>query len=104
MEFKGTKGLKILSSNEIGFGLGVDNDNVKLSIWGNDEEAEANALIILKVSEFIEETQDTIDELKLLKSTILDASKINNRLQDIVEVIQNWIDRKEQLIKEATEL
>ena len=54
--------------------------------------------------EFLEEIQDTIDDLKLLKSTILDASKINNKLESVVEVIQNWIDRKEQLIKEATEL
>ena len=104
MKFKGTKGLKILSYNEIGFGLGVDSDNVKLTIWGNNNEAKANALLISNAPEFLEEIQDTIDDLKLLKSTILDASKINNKLESVVEVIQNWIDRKEQLIKEATKL
>ena len=63
-----------------------------------------NALLISNAPEFLEEIQDTIDDLKLLKSTILDASKINNKLESVVEVIQNWIDRKEQLIKEATKL
>ena len=52
----------------------------------------------------IEEIQDTIDDLKLLKSAILHASKTNNKLESMVDVIQNWIDRKEELIKEATEL
>ena len=52
----------------------------------------------------LEEIQDTIDDLTLLKSAILHASKTNNKLESMVEVIQNWIDRKEQLINEATEL
>ena len=84
MEFKGTKGLKILLSNEIGFGLGVDNDNVKLSIWGNDEEAKANALLISKAPEMLEMLND-----------ILEA-------QDSGETFHSY--KIEQLIKEATKL
>ena len=81
---------------------------IEFKHWQNTEERRKqclyNALLISKAPEMLEEIQDTIDDLKLLKSTILDASKINNKLESVVEVIQNWIDRKEQLIKEATEL
>ena len=67
-------------------------------------EGKANALLISRAPEMLEELHDTIDDLKLLKSTILDASKTNMKLESVVEVIQNWIDRKKQLIKEATEI
>lgn len=80
-EFKGTKGLKILASNEKGFGLGVDNDNIKLSIWGNDEEAKANALLISKAPEMLD---------------MLGRIAYGENVPTILEI--------EQLIKEATEI
>ena len=113
MEFKGTKGkwrkfqlpngnMKITCDDWREFA------EIEFKHWQNTEERRKqclyNALLISNAPEFLEEIQDTIDDLKLLKSTILDASKINNKLESVVEVIQNWIDRKEQLIKEATEL
>ena len=114
MEFKGTKGKWIVryEKNSNGF-VNIDLPNKRfITFYGklkkiNDvfpEETKANALLISKAPEMLEETQDTIDELKLLKSTIIEASKTNNKLESVAEVIQNWIDRKEQLIKEATEL
>ena len=117
MDFKGTRGKW---KHKKGKRAKFEYDNFILDKYGNHilkwsntgngshkltmKESHANGLLISKAPEFLEENQDTIDELKLLKSTILEASKTNKKLESVVEVIQNWIDRKEQLIKEATEL
>ena len=105
MGFKGTRGKweYLYDGNDYCYDI-VSDYGLICSTMSAGIKDRYNALLISNAPEMLEEIQDTIDELKLLKSTILDASKINNRLQDIVEVIQNWIDRKEQLIKEATEL
>lgn len=105
MEFKGTKGkwLYLYDGCDDCYDIVSDYGSI-CSTESEDKENKYNALLISKATEFLEETQDTIDELKLLKSTILEASKTNNKLEGVAEVIQNWIDRKEQLIKEATEL
>ena len=112
MDFKGIKGQWFIDySEQYMNGSNVlctpisTNQVINLcDVYGDDDTAKANALLISKAPEILEEIQDTIDELKLLKSTILEALKTNNKLESVVEVIQNWIDRKEQLIKEATEL
>lgn len=97
-----TKGKWELSENG---GLYVtSNPGMIFDLITSSQKDKYNALLISKAPEILEETQDTIDELKLLKSTIIEASKTNNKLESVAEVIQNWIDRKEQLIKEATEL
>lgn len=105
MEFKGTKGKweYLYDGFDDCYDIVSDYGSI-CSTRSESKKDEHNALLISKSPEFLEETQDTIDELKLLKSTILEASKTNNKLESVVEVIQNWIDRKEQLIKEATEL
>ena len=106
MEFKGTRG-KWKSDSFSGVWLNSDYKICDCECErkiDNDKEREYNALLISNAPEFLEEIQDTIDDLKLLKSTILDASKTNMKLESVVEVIQNWIDRKKQLIKEATEI
>ena len=69
-----------------------------------DVDTKQNALLISKSPEMLEELQDTIDDLKILKANILDASKTNNRWEGMANVIQNWIDRKQELVKSATEL
>lgn len=81
MEFKGTKKLNILESNEIGFGIGTDRNNIKLSVWGNDEESKANALLISKAPEMLQMLTNIKDQL-------------NSE--------DKW--SVEQLIKQATEL
>lgn len=85
-EFKGTKEMNILGSNEIGFGIGYRN-NVKLSVWGNDEEAKANALLISKAPEML---QELIKEVDILKAMCLGDTE--------------RCKRKEKLIKQATDL
>ena len=87
MEFKGTKEMNILGSNEIGFGIGPYRNNVKLSVWGNDEEAKANALLISKAPEMLEILKD-----------------INNDF-DVWDLLPNNVQENiYTLIKQATEL
>ena len=105
MDFKGTrrKWEYIYNQYDNSFDV-VSDDEFICTTMSGDEEEKANALLISKSPLLLKAIKDTIDDLKLLKSTILDASKTNDKLESVVEVIQNWIDRKEQLIKEATEL
>ena len=107
MEFKGTKGKweKVTADWDLNQSVYLeDTEEIICDVKSLSPYAIYDALLISKAPKFIEETQDTIDELKILKSTILDASKTNNKLESIAEVIQDLIDRKEELIKEATEL
>ena len=113
MEFKGTKGKWEVGGDTVD-GILISSNHPQnrdiATIWRYDndflenQEMRANALLISKALEFLEETQDTIVDLKILKCNIADAAKTNYRLEGMPEVIQNWIDRKEQLIKEATTL
>lgn len=88
MKFKGTNGLKILESNQIGFGLGVDNDNIKLTIWGNNEESKANALLISKTPKMLNFMQSMVSDYE----------------NGLIDDIEDLITKAEQLVKEATEL
>ena len=110
MEFKGTKGKWNIERHQhqlCGDYLIIDENDYQLAIADNEyiqdyEKTKANALLISKAPEMLEELNDTIDDLKILKSNILDTSKTNNRWEGMPDVIQNWIDRKEELIKSAT--
>ena len=115
MEFKGTKekwSKCFVNENKRAI---RSSGGILMTFWkpskysGQDEryeselnETKANQLLCLKAPEMLEELNDTIDDLKILKSNILDASKTNNRWEGMPDVIQNWIDRKEELIKSAT--
>lgn len=56
-----------------------------------------------KASEYHEELLETITDLKILKNQIYLESKVRPSWEGMPELIQKWIDRKEDLIKQATE-
>lgn len=64
----------------------------------------ANALLISKSPEMFEEIKESITDLKILKTNILQSAKLDNKWDGFAELVQQWIDRKEQVLKEATEL
>ena len=72
--------------------------------YGETKELEANALLISKAPEMLEELKETIIDLKILKNQVIDSARTMYLWEGMSELIQQWIDRKEQLIKEATEL
>lgn len=116
MEFKGTKGKWYVSeSNEFEKTISSEyfricevkhfkNKIHEIFLEPSESEGKANALLISKVPEYHQEILETITDLKILKSNISHANITNNLFNGMPELIQKWIDRKEQLIKEATEL
>lgn len=80
MEFKGTKGLKILSSNEFGFGIGGDFNNFRLTVWGADEESKANALLISKAPEMLEMLE------RILKDNVIPNLDISELIKQATEL------------------
>ena len=105
--FKGTKGKwsvkhldDIFIENEFGEQIcempakGI----IKYETWRE------NALIISKAPEMLIELHETVIDLKILRNQIADASKTNHLFIGMPELMDNWIERKQQLIKEATEL
>lgn len=91
MEFKGTKHLKILRSNEAGFGLGNNySPDVYVTVWGNDSESKANALLISKAPEMLDMLHNYLSDL----NNIVGAS----------DARENRIRQVKQLIKSATEI
>lgn len=107
MEFKGTKGkwnrVKLEKTdfyterNEIHYG--VDGECVAEFIHDDYD-----ALLISKAPEMLEELNETVIDLKILKNQISDALKTNHLFEGMPELIDRWINRKTKLIKEATEL
>lgn len=71
---------------------------------GNKIEDKANSLLISKAPEMLEELKETVVDLKNLRDVIEDSSKKDQELVVVVKIVDNWISRKEQLLKEATEL
>ena len=114
MEFKGTKGKwryskehDCITTSPQGIVEGskiICQIKPNVSFDDTGKEAEANALLISKAPEFYKEIYETIIDLKVLRNQILDASKTNHLFEGMPELIDTWIERKEQLIKEATEL
>lgn len=112
--FKGTKGkwkvrgeyrIDIITDNDKAFGI-VD--------FGTEQEAfladypieqwKANALLISKAPEMLEEIQESLIDIQILRDQIAKESEINHRFEGMAGIMDNWINRKKQLIKEATEL
>jgi len=61
-------------------------------------------VLISKAPDFLKEEIETVIDLKILRNHIIHASKTNHLFEGMPELIEKWIQRKEQLIKEATEL
>jgi len=108
MEFKGTKGQwenKEIFTHSGGFYKvvcgGVSICNI---ITRNQEQAEFNAKLITAAPEMFEEIKETIIDLKILRNQIESESKTNHLFDGMPELIQKWIDRKEQLLTKITEL
>lgn len=97
MEFKGTKGKWINSSSAV-------HDEKGKCICITYENRRADALLISKAPEYHKELVETVIDLKILKNQIQAESKIRSIWDGMPELIQKWIDRKEQLIKEATDV
>ena len=77
--------------------------------YGKDGECVAefvandyDAQLISCAPEMFEETKETITDLKILRNQILDASKTNHLFEGMPELMDKWIERKEQLLKKAT--
>lgn len=112
-EFKGTKGKWKLHKHAFACvvsdesSLLVSNCGGRTSNVNADElhiEQQANALLISKAPEMLFELNETLKDLLVLQGNVLESSKIDKRWDGMCELIQIWIDRKKQLIKEATEL
>jgi hypothetical protein len=57
-----------------------------------------------KAPEMLEELKKTVVDLKKLKYSLTEPSKKYQEWAIVVKVLDKWISRKEQLIKEATEI
>jgi hypothetical protein len=112
-KFKGTKGKWILREN---FCTIASNENNLLArvydakgnalhpeIEQDFKTVKANAKLIASAPEMLEELNETIVDLKILKGQIIDANKTNHLFDGMPELIEKWIERKQQLIKKATE-
>lgn len=102
-EFKGTQGNWILNEkyqtieDSEGYGIAQQNGIKNSNSWLED------AKLIACAPEMFKEINETIIDLKILRNQILDASKTNHLFEGMPELIDKWIERKEELIKKATE-
>lgn len=55
-----------------------------------------------KANEMLDELKETIIDLKILRNQIEDANKTNHLFDGMSDLMGKWIDRKEQLIQQAT--
>lgn len=67
-------------------------------------ETKANALLISKAPEMLEELKETVTDLKILRGNILESLKKDHQWEGMVEIVDKWISRKEQLLKKATDI
>lgn len=113
--FKGTKGKWKVHKGSHYFSVKYEEnerDEINLFMISEDykgshslvEECEANALLISKAPQMLEEIQESLIYIQILRDQIAKESEINHRFEGMAGIIDNWINRKKQLIKEATEL
>lgn len=102
--FKGTKG-----NWEVEFDIASLQKHIKCGnkyiaevSFGNVEN-NSNAKLIACAPEMMKEIEETITDLKILRNQISFESKTVNHWVGMPELIDKWIERKEQLIKKATE-
>lgn len=67
-----------------------------------EKETIANAQLISCAPEMFKELNETIVDLNILRNQLLDASKTNHLFDGMPELLDEWIERKNQLIKKAT--
>lgn len=105
--FKGTKGKWKLVENDYCHFTSVrnldDTRKIVVSRVNNQTESNANMLLISKSPEMLFELNETLKDLLVLQGNVLESAKIDKKWDGMYELIQTWIDRKKQLIKEATE-
>jgi len=113
MEFKGTKGKWDLQNDRFIWGkVGSLLAEVNFTYSESEnaffskpnDEYKANAKIIAAAPQMFEEIKETITDLKILRNQVESESKTNNLFDGMPELIQKWIDRKEQLLTKITEL
>lgn len=64
----------------------------------------ANALLISKAPEMLDEINESIKDLLCMQISINEAMKTDSRWGGMYELLQKQIDRKKELIKSATEI
>lgn len=64
----------------------------------------ANALLISKAPEMLDEINESIKDLLCMQISINKAMKTDSRWEGMYELLQKQIDRKKELIKSATEI
>ena len=107
MEFKGTKGNweQITANWDLDQEVFVeDTEIIVAKVFGKPHEQIYNALLISKAPEMLQELQETLKDLLCIQGSIYDSSRIDARWEGAYDVIQKQIDRKKELIKQATEL
>lgn len=96
-EFKGTKwSLGGISGRMI--------KTNKYSGFVADVDTKENALLISKAPEMLSELEETVKDLLCIQGSIYDSSRIDARWEGVYDIIQKQIDRKKQLIKQATKI
>lgn len=105
-EFKGTKGKWLLSEgNKDTFTKIVIGENKVLEFQykTTDWKTEIHdAKLISCATEMLNEMEETVIDLKILRNQIADALKTNHLFEGMLELIDKWIERREQLIQKAT--
>ena len=109
MEFKETKGKWIIDEYNFGineFGVQVfsisreDKKEIRMAdVYGNI----ANALLISKAPQLLEEHNVDIDQIEVWIEWLKDLEN-DERYTGIIDTMKKCIEVKKQLIKEATEL
>jgi hypothetical protein len=117
MEFKGTNcewkvnpcidkndlGVKFLSIDFVGISH-VDCINVYANENQDETNLKANAQLIANSPKLLNELNETVIDLKILRNQIADALKQNHLFEGMPELIDEWIERKTNLINQATKI
>lgn len=104
-EFKGTKGKWEVEFDTMALKKYIVSDSGKYiaKVGFGDKENDANAVLISKALEMLNEIEETIKDLLCIQGNVVQSNKTDHRWDGVYEIIQSQIDRKKQLIKEATE-
>lgn len=98
MEFKGKQRAEEYASKKSSSPVFKEN-HIKDYLSGYNQ-----ALKDSKAPEMLQELQETLKDLLCIQGSIYDSSRIDARWEGAYDIIQKQIDRKKQLIKQATEL
>jgi len=103
-EFKGTKGKWSVFKKLDEFAITtIDETQAVCFMPDLYTYSEANAKLIASAPEMFKELKETIIDLKILKNQIIDANKTNHLFDGMPELMEKWIERKQQLLTKITD-